>query len=113
MSCPRQKPTGVIYAWHKKAIIQVEYHEFEDFVKEKYPELSEYEFPCVQEANNDSSYTFTVYNDKRELRDYESKQWQEFLLKKGTKPYMNHLLFKKLYLDGYIEPGEYLIHVSW
>lgn len=94
-------------------ISKIDYWDFESFVKEKYPELSEYDFVMVQECCNDTDHEFNVSANEKPFDGYDLKHWEEFIESKGTKTYYNHLLFRKLVLDGHIMPGNYLVNVSW
>lgn len=87
----------------KITYIEMDYHEFDELVKEKYG--IETEFVANQEANNDSEYSFNVDG---KLSDYQREDWEEKNFQYG-----NGLLLNKLCEDGHIEPGKYLITVCW
>ncbi len=89
---------------------EVDYTEVERFTMEKYPFIKDYEFACVQESGNDTSYTFNV-NGKLDKWDLED--WDKIKSSGTVHNYRNRLVLNKLCADGHIEPGEYLIKVSW
>lgn len=86
----------------------VDYNDFDRFVQQVYGDRN-YEFCAVQEANNDSYYRFNVTG---RVPDYNQRDAQR--IRDGhIDTYRNHLLFNVLCQDGYIEPGTYLVEVSW
>ncbi len=91
-------------------IIEVDYNEVENLVMEKYPWATKYDFPCMQETSNDTSHTFDIDG---ELDEYDLKDWEELKKNNGYLNYRNSLILNKLCADGHIEPGEYLVNVSW
>lgn len=80
----------------KKTTISVEYGDLEKLIDEVYD--MNYQFVAEQEANNYSSYEFTVTGevDDKEL-------W----------PNSPEVMLNRLCKDGHIESGEYVIRVSW
>ena len=91
----------------KKEYTVVEFGDLERFISQEYGHL--FEFAVDQESGNDTYYAFSV---ERELDDYERKYIQEFE-KTGTGVYLARALLNDLCIKGKIEPGEYLIRVSW
>ncbi len=91
----------------KKVINIVDYGSFEHFVISIYG--GDYEFTAVQEANNDSSYSFNVTG---EISEYQEDTVLK--IKSGKYPtYCNRILLNLLVREKFIEPGEYLIKVCW
>jgi len=72
--------------------------------------LREFEFVAIEEANNDSCYTYNItgklYNwDVTEMEEmYEAKKFDDF----STRRILDYLCSK-----GVVEKGDYLIDVSW
>ena len=73
-----------------KVINVVDYDDFNNFVMSIYG--GDYEFVAIQEANNDSSYEYTV--SMKDLTGYRD-------------------LLNCLLEDGHIKEGDYLIDVCW
>jgi len=93
----------------KKTVIEVDSNDVDILVNRVYPFLKGYEFIPAQEANNYSSYTFRVRAD---IKPRDLDEWEK--LKVGMSwVYQNHLIFDMLCKDGHIEPGEYVVKVSW
>lgn len=100
---------------------EVDYSDFEQFVNDHYPfktakDRDGYSFVAIEEGSNDSEYTFEV-DPEDYLQSYSNTKYDKEKLTKirngniGT--FENHYLFRILYEDGLIEPGNYLITVSW
>jgi hypothetical protein len=71
-----------------------------------------YNVVADQEWNNDSSYT--GYAEKAPLDNYDQKKLDEFKASHGKKgSYMLNILLSDCTNQGLIEPGKYLIKVSW
>jgi hypothetical protein len=94
-------------------IKKAEYYEVNDsdlnaFIKEQYGQ--EYDFASCEEAIADNSRIFSVKsgnlypNDLSKLKDFKST---------GRCNYFTDILLMDLCNRGLIEPGEYLIRVSW
>lgn len=89
---------------------QVDYYELDKFIQTAYGIK---EFSCVddQEWNNNSKYT--VWAEKEPLHDFDQKKLEEFLSGKSRPDYMLRTLLNDLCNKGLLEPGKYLIAVSW
>lgn len=81
----------------KKTTISVEYGDLEKLIDEVYD--MNYQFVAEQEANNYSSYEFTVPNKYAKTSTHS--------------PSSPSAILDQLYKDGHIEAGNYVIHVSW
>lgn len=70
---------------------------------------AEYNFAEVQECSNDTDHSFTVTGDLTRDADTVS------LIRSGIEVpiYHNDTLLQCLCDDGHIEPGNYLVQVSW
>jgi len=87
----------------------VDYGDFERFAMEVYPNLKGgYSFAEVQESANDTSYTFHVDG---KISKWEKKDADN--IREGGVVHSNYLLFNVLIADGYLEPGTYVVRVSW
>ncbi len=96
-----------------KTVHFVDYGDLQDEVKKRY-DIDDYEFVAVQECGNDCEFEFKV--DKA-LTDFE-KNWdlpaiEKMKTDKYVETFNNGLVFKALCLDGFIEPGTYIVRVSW
>lgn len=101
----RPKPGNITLPKTTEKTFYVDYDDFDEFVQQIYDES--YEFAAIQEAGNDSSHEFGVTGD---LDDYDEEDAQG--IRNGVVR-DNWLLFNVLCADGYIEPGNYIVRVSW
>ncbi len=91
-----------------KTLIEIDSNDLEDLVNEVYG--GDYSFVADTEANNYSSYEYTVPDadvddDNTEL---------EAKIRRGMyPPYCTNSVLKVLYEDGHLDAGEYLIKVFW
>lgn len=87
--------------------IKVKYDDLDRFIEHIYG-VDEYSFVAEQEANNYSSYDFTVDG---ELDEWDEEELRKFVEKKsdcGPATILNDMCRREI-----IEPGEYLIEVYW
>lgn len=89
----------------KKTYIELEYHEFESMVYENFPYASKYEYAPDEECSN---YTKQSYDVDGVLDKYDSQK-----LENKQTSFMASVFLNKMCADGIIEPGRYLINVSW
>lgn len=93
----------------KVTYIECEYHEIENLVIDHLG-LEDYEFPCIQESSNDTSHTFRIDG---KISKYDEEYLKKILSTKKATPFSNYILMNELCRRGVIEPGEYLVNVSW
>lgn len=93
----------------KETIIRVEYYDLEEFASKIYG-LQEYNFAAVEECGNDSSHSFDVDGN---LDDYDVEEAEKIKNEHTVDSYQNYILLNLLCKEGHIEPGNYLINVSW
>ena len=89
----------------------MDYNEFDKLVNKNLPQAKrKYEFITEHEANNDSCYIFSANKEECEKDFFKKYDLPEIL--KGQ---LNntHALFNYLCSLGILEPGDYLIEVSW
>ena len=91
-------------------VCEIDYHELEEFVKKVYPEIKDYDFPCVEECSNDSSHSFTVDGT---MDDYTKREMQEIKESGVVGTYRNRAIMSSLCHDGFIKPGTYIVEVCW
>lgn len=115
-----EKPKGLVAPGEvqlrkeEKKIIKVHDDALDNFVRRIYNIRNQhgqyYSFVEVQECGNDSSHEFRVDG---QISDYHLPNANQ--LRQGNMPryYSNSLILNMLCADGYIEPGDYLISVSW
>jgi hypothetical protein len=72
--------------------------------------LREFEFVAIEEANNDSCYTFDITGD---LYDWDKPEMEEMLATKKFDNYSTRRILDYLCSEGVIDKGNYLIDVSW
>lgn len=90
--------------------IQVNYHDWEKFVRETYPAARAYSFVADMECSNDTSHQFVVA--KRKLESEEVDHLNQFATGKRTS-YTTHTLFLDCCNRDLIPAGAYVIHVCW
>lgn len=92
----------------KKTIMEVDYHEFEQFVNSIYG--GDLEIIAIQETA--SNYSFIEQTVPSKYR-YPDKKIED-QIRSGKYPmYSIGYIFDCLYVDGYLEEGTYLIKISW
>jgi hypothetical protein len=96
-------------AHSKEVKIIVDYYDLEVLIDETYG--SNFELVAQEEANNDSSVTFTVEAKEPEY-DWNKKELADFKANK-TNDCSTRLILNDMCLRGIIEPGNYLINISW
>lgn len=87
----------------------IKVQDFENYFRECYgffPDLI-----AKNEWNNYSSYSFLSI-EKEVVSDRE-KDWTRFLDTKGEISIYPGILLHRMYRDGYIEKGNYLLSVYW
>ena len=92
----------------KRSVITVEHNDMDKFISEVYDRT--FEFVADEEANNYSSYEFTV--ERKTLDDYDTKKLDGFKAT-GKGQFLSLLLLTDLCNKGLIESGDYIIQVSW
>ena len=88
---------------------QVEYYDIDNFVKQVYG--YDFSIAASEELKNDSQKTFLV--KKEELDEYEKETIEVFMKCGEDHGFMTGVLLNDLCNKGFIEPGEYLVNVSW
>lgn len=92
----------------KKQIIEMEYSELEELVKKVYG--IEWSLVADQELGNDSSYSVEI--SKEEIDGYEIGRLEAW--KKGKfVGWLAPWIMTDLCNNGHLEPGDYLIQISW
>ena len=72
--------------------------------------LKEFEFVAIEEANNDSSYTYKITGN---LYDWDKPEMEEMLVRKEFDNFSTRRILDWLASKGIIPKGTYLIKVSW
>lgn len=93
----------------KKVMFEVDYGDFERFVKETYGQ--DYSFVASEECGNDSVHNFNV-TEKEALDEYDQKRLATFK-ELGSYSFFNRTILQDLVNRDLIEPGNYLISVCW
>ncbi len=98
----------------KKEAFFVDYDDLAKEVKKRYG-IEDYHFVEIQECGNDVDFVFEV---KSKLTgDYDKKytaaEIEKMKQTKHVEGYQNHNVLTALCMDGFIEPGTYVVRVSW
>jgi hypothetical protein len=90
----------------KQISYSIEYYEFDDLIKEVYG----IDYESIIDQDNDSTLKINVDG---KFDDYDETNLEFFLNSEVQEYYTNRLLLNDLYRKGLIEPGLYLINISW
>lgn len=93
----------------KKQMIEVNYSDLERAI-EKHFGFKEYCIPAAEEVGNDTSLTYRIDG---KLDPWELKDLEEMKACGGNKNWRTQMLMNALCADGILEPGEYVINISW
>ena len=92
----------------KKTIFEVDYNDLDRFIAHHY-QLNYFE--GTLESSNDTSHSITV--EKEPLSKWDVTDMEK-ILKDGNCEYWKlHIVLQDLCNKGIIEPGQYLVRVSW
>ena len=89
----------------------VDYDDLETFITEAYGLTSRFEYLDLEEPSNDSCKTFSV--TKKPLKPYQEQAIAAFKADPLSEMYITHALLMDLCNKGWLDPGEYLVVVSW
>jgi hypothetical protein len=102
----------------KETVITMDYGELDEMVTKTYNfRRGDYEFIVVEECGNDSSHRFSVEKTKvldptNALDKWDLEKLEK--IKTGNVPSSsNHVIMQDLVNRGVLEPGIYIIEVSW
>ncbi len=90
-----------------KTVISVEYRDLEQFIEAETGH--EYDITENEEIGNDTARTYNVDDN---LSTWELKDWAEFKVG-SNKQYILRTILCGLCSEGKIQPGKYLVRVSW
>ena len=93
----------------KKVVFEVDYGDLEAFILEQFGR--EYEIAPGEEASNGSNLRMDIKAEPNS--DYYQKQLDRFIAGEGEPTYMVRPILTHLCHTGKIEPGCYIIRVSW
>jgi hypothetical protein len=103
----------------------LDYNEFDELVHKHFPERADYAFVADEEASNGSAYLCedvgvplkykegTPAEQIESWRQGEIQDFQEWLQKEKFSGVGKFQILEALCRKGVIEPGNYLIKVSW
>lgn len=99
--------------YREKLVLQVDYNDLNEFITQAYGLTQPYEVVAEEEWGNDQSHTLLV--EKRELDEDELEDIVTMEATKGKRipSYTTSTLLDDLCNKGLIEPGEYLVRVTW
>lgn len=97
----------------KKTVIEIDYNELESIVRKHYGiDHNQYSFVATEECGNDTHHSFNV-TGAAPLRDYDQETIDEIKATGNVPEYSNLTIMQDLVNSGVLEPGEYLVDVSW
>lgn len=91
-----------------KAVFSVEYHELNDYIAKC---LGLDHFEGQDESPNDTSHEYSV--SKEDLGVYEKQKLLKILTKKECSHWELNVVLDHMCSLGYLEPGNYVMRVSW
>lgn len=95
----------------KESVISITDCEIEELVEKTYPSIVEYSFVATQECGNDSEHRFEV-KSIAPLPAYDAVTLES--IKAGIVPtFSNYVIFQDLVNQAILEPGIYIVRVSW
>lgn len=94
----------------KKTLIFVEAHKLDQFIA---AQLGLKTFEGTLESNNDSQHTYRVTAEPDSSAKYNVRKLEKIIAIGGCEHWSLHLVLDDLCRAGVIEPGEYLVNVSW
>ncbi len=103
----RKEKAGALM--QKKTYIEMEYHELDELIQRTFGHR--YEVVAFEEWNNDSSHSWTFKVEK--LSEYDQKTLDEFIISGKIKNWRTYVLVQHMVNTGVLEPGNYLIEISW
>lgn len=92
----------------KVEYFEVDYGDLEAFIEEVYGQ--EFNLACDQETGNDTALTMEV--KKERLGEYDRDKIDRWI-RDGEESYMFRVLMFDLCNKDLIEPGNYVIEISW
>jgi hypothetical protein len=97
---------------HRKSVFTTEYTDVERFIDKEFGVGFDdtYELPCMEEKGNDVYMDFDVDG---ELSEYELKEIEEMQQLKKYKQWNTRNILNYLCFQDKLEPGEYVVHISW
>lgn len=93
-----------------KTVIEVEYGDLERFIEDETGH--EYEIPDREELDNYTAKTYDVDGNAKGYIVGFAEDWAKFKAD-GKGNLMLRVILEGLCLEGKIQPGEYLVKVSW
>ena len=94
----------------KKQMIEVNYSDLERAIAKHFG-FKEYCIPAAEEVGNDTALTYRIDNEP--LDTWEMTDLEEIKARGGNKNWRTQLLMHAMCLEGALEPGEYVINISW
>lgn len=95
----------------KKVYFETTYHELDKFIAEKFGLPS---FEGTLESSNDSQHTYSVSNNPDDpMLKWDKQDVEKAIKDKSCEYYSLGKVLDELCRRGELEPGEYLVEVSW
>lgn len=99
---PKLKARQVTY-------LEVDYNDLERFIKQIYDR--EYEIPCGEGMDSGDSVNFRII--KKPLDQYDKDGLTRWLRGRDSEELILRIILTDLCNNDFIDPGSYLISVSW
>jgi len=96
----------------RKMVYEVDYSDLERFIDKEFGHSfnDTYDLPCLEEQGNDVYMEFSVDGY---LTEYDEKSIAEMIKTKTYKQWSTRNILNHLCKLGKLEPGEYMVDVSW
>lgn len=94
----------------KKLVLAIDYRDVEKLIQEAY-DVGEWSFVADNELGNDSDLELNIKAEP--LDKWQQPKLDRFIDTKGQGSFMTRTLLTDLCNKGVLEPGSYLVSVSW
>ena len=88
----------------------VDYNDLCNFIEEAYG-IDKFEYVALEELNNYSYKNYSIR--KGEFDDYDLRKLEKFKQNPTSVNYITGILLTDLCNKGWLEEGDYMVHVSW
>jgi hypothetical protein len=100
---------AIIAKFQKSVVFKADYNDIERLIEDHFG-FNEYNIACEEEVGNDTSLDYDLDG---ELDEWDHKDIAAMLATKRPKQWRTRTLLNYLVSEKVLEPGQYIIRVSW
>lgn len=100
---------AILTKFKKEVLFTCPYSAIEDLIKAHFG-IKDFSVPCDEECGNDVSLEFRLDG---KMSDYDQRELADILSGRRRSGFRTRTLLNFLVSEGVLEPGKYLIRVSW